>query len=92
MTAKQLKVYKLFEKTYGEDDAKVIVTYFDEKTEAMKMEFATKKDLSDMKSQLELQMSTMELRLIGRLDTHFKWLVGLIISVAGLSIAISKML
>ena len=132
MAAVKLQVYKLFEKTYGEENAKVIMTFIEENNEKqinqLKSIFLTKEDKIDilnqmngMKGELLNQMNKIKGDLIDRqnsmygalverqnkmytdlldrhadllkrLDSHFKWLVGIMFTLFSVGIALAKLI
>ena len=128
MAAVKLQVYKLFEKTYGEENAKIIMAFIEENNEKqinhLKSIFLTKEDKIDILNQMKgelidrqnsmygalvdnqnsMQTALIERQnkmytdlldrhadLLKRLDSHFKWLVGIMLSLFGLSIALAKL-
>lgn len=103
MAAIKLQVYKLFEKTYGEENAKIIMTFIEENNEKqindLKSIFLTKDDKIDLQNQIsalrvELKSEISDIRdnLTRRLDSHFKWLVGIMIAIAGLCMTLAKLI
>lgn len=92
MAAVKLQVYKLFEKTYGEENAKIIMTFIEENNEKqindLRSIFLTKED----KIELLEKLGATEIRLTRRVDDHFKWLVGIMVALASLCLAAAKFL
>lgn len=103
MAAVKLQVYKLFEKTYGEENAKIIMTFIEENNEKqindLKGIFLTKEDKIDLLNRIDNfrlefaeRLGKNEINLTRRLDSHFKWLVGIMLTIAGLCMALAKFL
>ena len=92
MAAVKLQVYKLFEKTYGEENAKVIMTFIEESNEKqindLRSIFLTKEDKIDLVDRI----NRTEINLTSRLDSHFKWLVGIMVAIAGLCMTLAKLI
>lgn len=96
-------MYKLFEKTYGEENAKIIMTFIEENNQQqiddLRSIFLTKEDKIDLQNQISAlrlefteKLGNTEINLTRRLDSHFKWLVGIMLTIAGLCVALAKFL
>lgn len=81
MVTSQIQVYEILKKAHGEESAKMIVTFIEQKAEEMANESATKTALAET-----------ELRLSNKMDAHFKWLVGVMISTISIATVLSKLL
>ena len=114
MAAVKLQVYKLFEKTYGEENAKIIMTFIEENNEKqindLKSIFLTKEDkvelikhtnqvrtdlteqINQFRADLSDRINGTEINLTRRIDSHFKWLVGIMIAIAGLCMTLAKLI
>ena len=56
MSALELRVYEIFKNSLGEDEAAIVIDYFDSKTDKKILEkkdiFATKEDLANLKAEI----------------------------------------
>lgn len=92
-TAQTLEMYKILRKYFqDEDDARRVVEdlqfVIDKKFEEKKTELASKADITDLK----LELKDLKAELFNKLNDHFKWTIGTMIAVAGIIIAIIKLL
>ncbi len=79
MKATQIEVFNLLQKAFSKEEAEKIVTFISEQNvegiDDLKKIFLTKDNKID---------------LLTRMDSHFKWLAGIVIAMFGLAIAILK--
>lgn len=79
MKATQIEVFNLLQKAFSKEEAEKIVTFISEQNvegiDDLKKIFLTKDDKID---------------LLTRMDSHFKWLAGIVIAMFSLAIAILK--
>ncbi|MBA4140387.1 MAG: hypothetical protein H0X70_07750 [Segetibacter sp.] len=79
MKATQIEVFNLLQKAFSKEEAEKIVTFISEQNvegiDDLKKIFLTKDNKID---------------LLTRMDSHFKWLAGIVIAMFSLAIAILK--
>ncbi len=80
MKATQIDVFNLLQKAFSKEEAEKIVTFISEQNvegiDDLKKIFPAKDDKID---------------LLSRMDSHFKWLTGIVITMFSLAIAILKL-
>jgi hypothetical protein len=84
MTYTTTQLFNTLRKKLGEDEAETLVTFI---TEDIQDEFEQRKEIFATRQAL----SETELRIIQRLDSHFKWLVGILFILIGLAVTIIKL-
>ena len=84
MTITTTQLYRLLSEKVGKDTAETLTTFVEEKVK----EEVQEKSLT---LATQVQLAETKTEIIQRLDNHFKWLIGIMISIFGLAIAIFKL-
>ncbi|MCW3110013.1 MAG: hypothetical protein JWQ09_4519 [Segetibacter sp.] len=92
-TVQTLELYKILRKYFqNEEDATRVVEdlqfVIDKKFEEKKSELSTKQDIIELK----LELKDLRIELFNKLNDHFKWTIATRLAVAGIIIAIIKLL
>ncbi len=92
-TVQTLEMYKILKKYFQneEDATKVVVDLqfvIDKKFEEKKTEMPTKQDITELK----LELKDLRAELFNKMNDLFKWTIATMIAVAGIIIAIIKLM
>ncbi len=90
MPTTQIEVFNVLQKAFSKEEAEKIVTFISEQNvegmQDFKSSFLTKDDKIELLQKIDLT----KVDLLTRMDSHFKWLAGIVIAMFGLAIAILK--
>jgi hypothetical protein len=90
MPTTQIEVFNVLQKAFSKEEAEKIVTFISEQNvegmQDFKSSFLTKDDKIELLQKIDLT----KVDLLTRMDSHFKWLAGIVIAMFSLAIAILK--
>ena len=86
MIVSAIRLYELLKKKIGQEEAEVFVAILD--TTVAILDTTVDKKFEEKKDFLLTQKDKAEM--MNRLDSHFKWLVGIMIALLSISVALIK--
>ena len=81
MTTSQIEVYQLLKAKIGEREAEKVVTFITELSE---------KNVQTAASNLLTKEDKIDI--LNRMDAHFKWLVGIMLTAISIAVAVAKLI
>jgi len=82
-----MELFNIFSKTFGKEEAQVIVKDIEEIIDSRKQDLATKGDLFAVKAELKEDIKQVELKIEQARSSTIKWVAGLLVAQATAIIA-----